>query len=317
MRLLIATSQAFVLWDRGSITRIHAGRGTYGGITWNERHVFVASLGNAALWDQKDKPNDPDQERILIYDRHLHLVGNVSVGSVDTHAIHWDPFGEFLLVCHTRRDAILACTEPIGGSVQTLWTPPDWIEPPEQAGASRSGRHHINSVWVDQVGFLWTVFRYGTPAASMGVKIGRDERWPKLGRLRVVDSVELPQEAHNLYEHAGILRCIGSFDECLMSRRDGHDSRIPLSAGYPRGIADSRGRMWIGASARGSRDTRHHGTAHIVVVSPDGSILDRHPLPELGQVYCVRALDGYDWAHHGDWGPACPLDIESAPATMD
>ncbi|MCH8991220.1 MAG: hypothetical protein IIA44_05650, partial [Acidobacteria bacterium] len=134
MRLFIAASQFFgvVTLDehRAHIQRIHEGRGVYTGVSWNDEHVYVASLNNRGSWEEYCASPD----NLLMYDRQLRLLARIDVGARDTHQIHWHR--DRLLICDTGHDRLLSF--PRGEP----WTLPAEGLPIHRGEADR---HHLNS----------------------------------------------------------------------------------------------------------------------------------------------------------------------------
>jgi hypothetical protein len=293
MKLLAATSQCFGIIDDHGVRPIHQGAGVYAGITWNEENIFVAALRNEGLWNAQTKAFDETKESVLVFDRHLRLIEDLRVGTIDTHMIHWCSKRGALLVCDAGNDRIVEIERPQGGA-RMFWRPAVVAPEPEPGMA---GRHHLNSVWTDADGRAWIILRYGHPRPGLLVRLD-------LGG-RVSRTVEIPREAHSAYHHHALSLC-ASYDEALWfhNTRGGTSTQVALRAGYPRGIAEVDGVHYVGGSARGPRHVRHKGGAQLLTVE-DGRV-GRRGIGPVGQIYCVRAAGAIDMAHHGTWGPPCP-----------
>ena len=290
MRLLIACSQFFglVTLDRhhADIRRIHQGRGVYTGISWSDEHVYVASLNNQGCWD--DDNAGPDW--LLRYDRQLQLCDHIEIGARDIHQIHWHR--DRLLICDTGHDRLLSF--PRGES----WTLPDEGLPITRPVANR---HHLNSVWCNAHD-TWLLARYGSPVLSEAWRVD-------LRQQRILERVPIGCEAHNLCVRDDTILTCSSGDEAFhLVGKTGIKASVDLQEGYPRGLTHLGRMIVIGTGARGPREIRHRADAKILLVR-HGAVYRRYRLADVGQIYTLRAVDGIDWAHQGDWGPRCPISV--------
>lgn len=279
-RLLIATYNKVILWDKGQNT-VWKGRASpeyhnFYGISWDEERIYVAEGGHTA------------HSTIHVFDKNLNRQGTLPLSRCagDPHQIYW--WDGKLYVASSAEDRIVA----YGETFQSF----QW---------KRSGEStlHVNSIWCDGERFY--------------VVEHRKREMPK--RVRIfdldfspIDCIELkedgfikkrPHGIHNVYIEDGILytcspRAIVRHNLSSGESRPVIPHRLVNEAHYVRGLARVLGRFFVGLSEVKVRVERGEGDSAVLVLNDDLTVDDVIPLKDTGGLNEIRAIDGPDLAHN-------------------
>lgn len=261
----IRPQDGFTLNREILLRTIHTGLGPYYGLTWDREQMYVASQKRGC---------------ILVFDKDLNVTGRLKAEKLKgLHQIGY--FNGKLYICESRRNRL------------RIWDG-ERLETWNYTGTTED-RDHINSVWSD------------------GEKLYVGEHRKRKGarvqvfdfNLNLLETINgLGHELHNVYVEKGKLHICWSKRGCLLVRNlenqdERHiDLRKHFEEGYPRGLARTRNRWYVGMSRLAVRSERHLGRAAILVLDDDFNHLKTIPLEQQGQIYEVRATTGVDRAHN-------------------
>jgi hypothetical protein len=282
-RLLVATRNKLIVWDGRPKTILEKQKyyvyHHFYGITWNEGNIYVSHRLN--------KENGV----IQVFDREFNWVKKLEFDNLHSpHQILW-------------RDGKLYITDAYNSQV-IIW-------------GGRKTRYikvgsddHPNSVWCD--GKMFYVLEHRGARMPKGVQIF-DLNFNKLGRAdlpgeALVKGGETIHGAHNVYIENGLLYIFGAGALVRYNiSRGGHDRIVchkMMADYYPRGLARTSDRFYIGLSEVKSRGERDKGDSFILVNDNNFKNLDVLRLRDTGALHEIRAIDNVDLAHNS---LRCPL----------
>jgi len=250
--LLIATSQAVFAFRRGSLNCIHHGFGSYPGISWDEKFVYLAARRDNRI------PVIEGAQNILVFDPDFNWVGSIQgLKFVGLHQIYF--YDGRLYICNTGVEKIDIIEKETMDRIGIIEKKRDGTSPWrfnysvsrwDYSGVGRDV-NHINSIWIDG-GIIYVVKHRDGPSK---VKYF-NETYELLGEVDIGD------KCHNVYAEDGKLFVCSSETECIIIRdlSTGEDRIINTSQyaeGFPRGLARTSDRWYIGISQRGTREERH------------------------------------------------------------
>ena len=275
--LLVTTSTALLLVERGRPRPIHTGSGIYFGLTWDRDFVYVLCRNNSGHGKLRRLFGYTVTMEVL--DKSFRQVDSIRCPSIhDPHqAIARDGS---IYVANTGKDRIEIYRDGTFSNVN--WT------------GEQKDVHHINTIWFDDSSFYVLENNNREPST---VKVFDFDWRPK-------HTLPLGLGAHNIFRQGRTL-CVCSSLERAMIRYDldaEKATEFPLLGGkwLPRGISKGADRFYIGLSAEGTRSERHGGMAgKLVSTDEDFEIVDTVDLEGAGQVNEVRLISELDAAHNG------------------
>lgn len=299
--LLIATSQAVFTFRRGSLNCIHHGFGSYPGISWDEKFVYLAARRDHRI------PVIEGAQNILVFDPDFNWVGSIQgLKFVGLHQIYF--YDGRLYICNTGIEKIDIIEKETMDRIGIIEKKRDGRSPwrfnysVSRWDYSMIGRdvNHINSIWIDG-GIIYVVEHREGPSKVKYFS----ETYELLGEVDIGD------KCHNVYVEDGKLFVCSSETECIIIRdlSTGKDRIINTSQyaeGFPRGLARTSDRWYIGISQRGTREERHlpEGLGSVLAFDDDFNLIHKIILKNVGQVLDIRAMTGLDRAHNGIPFPA-------------
>ena len=275
--LLVSTSTALVLIERGKPRTIHRGSGIYFGLTWDRDYIYVLSRNN--LEHGRLRRLFGYTSTIEVLDKGFRHVDTVVCPTVsDPHqAIERDGT---IYIANTGRNRIETYRD--GTFSHVNWT------------GKHTDVHHINTIWFDKTSFYALENNSQEPSEAKIFDLDwRPERTVRVGL-----------GAHDLLRCGNTLFTCSSLGRTMVSHdlESAETTEFPLlgSEWLPRGLAKGADRFYIGMSAEGTREERHSGNPGIVISTDEafniGATLE---LDGAGQVNAVRLLSELDEAHNG------------------
>lgn len=281
MQILVTTFKNVLLIDpqSGKVRTIHSGAGVYYGITWTERHLYIASR-----FGYKDELGQT--EKVAIFNHKLQHKGFLELANekgAGFHSIQLDPKYNNLWISAPHQNKLIVVNLPSGSRRDVHPNP----------HKTKHNWNHFNSITIHgdhmmvnahngigDVGHGQVYFCKRTDATTS----------------YVVD-MRKATHSHNCFMYNGRLHtCASSTGQIL--DYEGKPLREGRLKGYTRGIAISDDLLFVGESARAERENR---------VKADGfvHVYDRWKLnhiktinlPKCGQVLAIRILDQPDLHH--------------------
>ncbi|MEO1369304.1 MAG: hypothetical protein AAFX50_19165 [Acidobacteriota bacterium] len=278
-RALVATSRSLFEVDVASGERrvIDEGHGLYPGVTWDDRHYFVA-----ARWYPPYTPTSRiERPRLLVFDADFELIDRMEFPVV-AGGLHQIIYRDGLIYCSCSREDRYVVG--YGRSWEA------WYPSPDPQHHDRD-THHFNSVWIDGEA------PGGGRLFILGHNNGPSDVWELTYPDRtLVRKYRAGRAAHNVWREAD-----GSIALC--NSRGGQietvDGRVLCeTGGFPRGVAIGDGLTLVGISSVANRSNRWLTSGALQVYDADWRLVKRIELGRCGQVNEVRLLSE-DAAHHG------------------
>ena len=298
MKLLVSTVSKLLVWMPDGIETIHEGQGSYSGATWSEDRIFVVTQNRQSRSEYADN-------QLLIFDGAFRLLdvydfpneGPTAVSSVHD-VFYWQ--GKVYVVSTANSRAV--AWEP-SGKLETVYTAPPRV--PDKWSVNTNA--HLNSVWNDGQNFYVVEHRHGP---SQIKQFDPDWQWKKTWFMG--------HESHNVYREGPVLYCCASWHHAVAMRDlqgggerwvkvmdglnwiPGHDDKKLTYTAYPRGLARTKDKWFVGLSATARRGDRDKGDSCILVFDNDWHKLDEIVLPDTGGIGTggVRVMDETDYAHN-------------------
>lgn len=274
--LLVTTSTALVLIERGLARTVHTGRGIYFGLTWDRDHIYIFCRNNLHHGSLRRLFGQRCTMEVLDKDfRHVDTVACPTV--IDPHqAIERDGA---IYVANTGRNRIEVYRD--GGFSNINWT------------AEHEDVHHINTIWFDENSFYTLENNHDGPSNARIF----DHDWQR------GQTVPIGLGSHNIYRCGTTLYSCSSLDRTMISHDlDTHESTAHHLLGsewLPRGLARGNDRFYIGMSPVGTRKERHGGKpGKLIATDENFTVIDTLDLDSAGQVNEVRLLSELDEAHN-------------------
>ncbi|MBU2685825.1 MAG: hypothetical protein KKF27_21500 [Gammaproteobacteria bacterium] len=280
MKLLISTSKGYyVVNNDKSLTPVLVteDKKSYG-ISWNKEQVFFCR-------------QFPDHSKILIYDKKLKPVKEIRCNDImDGHQLYWSE--PYLYICNTRFNRI-HIWHPVNGFKDFAW--------------NRCGkdRNHINSIWQHDNGDIYFIEhnRHINPSRRSRIKIFDKN-------LNYKSDIQAGRGAHNVFRRNADLYLCSSNDYSLI-KYDCNKKEVIEEINFPdqgilstefwltRGLAYDGNKFYVGLSRWCPREERIKSTnGAIAIVDNQFRLIEYIALPDMGQVYEIRLMDGIDLAHN-------------------
>jgi len=275
--LLVTTSTALVLIERGAARAIHTGGGIYFGLTWDRDHIYVFCRNN--LHHGRFRRLFGYTCTMEVLDKDFRLIDTVVCPTVSDPHQAIERNGA-VYVANTGRNRIEVCRD--GGFSNINWT-----------GEHRDV-HHINTVWFDESSFY---------------TLENNSKEPSDARIFDLDwqpkqTIPLGLGSHNIFRHGQSLYTCSSLDRAMIRHdlESAESTEFPLLGRkwLPRGLAKGAQGFYVGMSAEGTRKERHGGNpGKVIFTDDDFNVIDTLDLDGAGQVNEVRLLSELDAAHNG------------------
>ncbi len=303
--LLLSTVNKALAWTPEGAQTIHEGMGSYSSSTWNEENIFVTTQNRGSRGELKDN-------LLLIFDGKLELVdmrefpnvGPTAVMSV--HEIFW--WDGKLYIVSTANSRVVSW-EPSGYMELIYQSPP---RKPDKWSKNRGA--HLNSVWCDGESFYVVEHRHGP---SRVVRFDLDWNWR--------NTYHIGHQSHNIYLENGVMYVNTSWHHAVAIRdmRKGGERWVKIGEqltwkpeehseeyvheAYPRGLARTKDRWYVGLSATLKRGDRTEGDSCVAVFDNDWKLVDEIVVPDTGGIGTggVRVVGETDYAHNRI---PCPWD---------
>lgn len=271
--LLVSTYRSLLRVEPRSRSSLvmHTGLGLYYGITWDQSGITVA-----ARWYPWYMPTSHIERPVRIrFNRDLTLrdVASLPAAAGGVHQI--SRIGDQTFYACSREDAYLVESE----GEYAVWRPsPD---------PSHHGRdtHHFNSIWSDE-DHLFLV----------GHNRGPSDVWVfERHSRRFVKKLRMGEWAHNVWRLDGQLSVCNS----RLGRIETQSGEVLAeTGGFPRGVAVTDDRIYVGVSGRAHRMMRWVGRSDLLVFDRSWNLLDSIDLGHNGGVNEIRVLNKPDLAHN-------------------
>lgn len=280
MKFLVSTSKGLWIVDNGVPKPIvESGDKIFFGITWDGEKVYAVRRTDAKNF-------------LLTFDKEFkQLSETVIPGVIDAHQIHY--YNRRLYVANTRFNRITFCEND-------LWKDFAWAP---------CGRdvNHINSIWNDDEGLLYFLEhnRNNIPMWRSRVKVFTRQK-------HQVADYQVGFGAHNVIRVEKKYLVICSSNNFSLIKYDTNKREIvnechigkarPMQYEwwFTRGLAYDGNNFYVGMSEYEPRDRRLFSVrGGICVVDNNFNIKNIIELPNMGQVYDLRIMNGKDFAHNG------------------
>ena len=291
---MIKAELLYSSWDRvahyldGEIRTIHEGCGPYYGVTWDDKHYYLAARCWGRSGEEVIYVLDKDLELLYQYD----VLTDTEYGGHDLHQIlYWDGW---VYITDARYDRVLAWDRDRTHKAEVVYTD----------GPEVSYYCHINSLWTDGEDFLVTEAKKER-LHCMSIK-----RAEGVWQTESKSIVDIGSWCHNGFRHGDMVHAIrsGPGHHELFSRnlKDGTTTfqEIDLVPNpYMTGIAHTSDRWFFGAAAILGYTGRVEGEALIGVFDSSVNKLGTIDTEMRGQVHDIRVMNEIDHAHHGMLAP--------------
>lgn len=238
------------------------------GITWSSDFLFAAIRGNGGSGQQK----------ILVYDKKLNLLDDLSYGShifADLHQIMW--YDNKLWVVSSGLNLVVIITFYVKSTSYRIWEPnPFTPQKARKTGHPITDRNHFNSIWFESSRVYLVAHNFEQ----------RSEIWEfSYPSLELTKRRLSGHYAHNVCRIDGDLMTLST------------DPPPPV---YNRGLAVSADKIFTGQSVLNEdRKARREEIRGSVLVWNKKWELEKEISIDRGEVYDVRLIDEPDFAHHG------------------
>ncbi|OGT63976.1 MAG: hypothetical protein A2W69_02400 [Gammaproteobacteria bacterium RIFCSPLOWO2_02_47_7] len=281
--LLIATSRGFICIDE-KMSRaylIDRDNGTYYGITYNEKNIFVAAR-RISYAKGKGRPEE-QAGVILVYNYNLELVDELlpAFPLRDLHQIYYFD-NKLWAVC--TYDSTVAI---YGNGLWGRWHPLG-----ENITTKIAHKYHFNSIFsiknriymagsIDRNGII---YEYDFQSKA------------------ILNKYFIGYSSHNVWARDGVISTLSSMAGTSVSI-DGR-SEIISKGNFVRGIAVTEHSVYYGISTALNRSRREGSNLMIKKTSMDNTGTGFYGIREFGQINEIRTPGLFDYAH-----PSCPGKI--------
>ncbi|OHD63239.1 MAG: hypothetical protein A2176_11685 [Spirochaetes bacterium RBG_13_51_14] len=256
---------------------MHEGLGTYAGITWSDKHIYIAYR------DEGGKCVPSDKEGILVLDKKWNEVRRYAKPDYDFNDLHQIYYHDSrLFVANTAMDKI----DLINTESHTMEK-----ELPCPLGEKKT--HHLNSVFFGE-GHYWICMH--NRGESDVIKL-------RPGSFEEVDRIRIGNQIHNAYVENGRLYTLSSLNSSVLSTDIHKHKRVKRvkklnTSMWLRGLARTESNWIIGMTTFEAERSKRVGAPSYIIIFNDSfrkkKIVDT---TVSGLIYDLRATAG-DRAHN-------------------
>lgn len=257
---------------------MHTGLGLYYGITWGHEAITVA-----ARWYPWYMPTSH-------IERPVRIRFNRDLSVLDVIKLPPDAGGVHQISC-VDKEIYYACSRQDAYMIESGGTFEVWHPSPDMDDHGKD-THHFNSIWADQE-YLYLV---GHNRGPSDIWIFERQSRRLMGKRRI------GEWAHNVWSLDGQLAVCNS----RMGRIETQSGEVLAeTGGFPRGVAVTDDRIYVGVSGRAHRMMRWAGRSDLLVFDRSWKLLDTIDLGQNGGVNEIRVLNKPDLAHNAKpfWPP--------------
>ena len=281
-------------WDRvahyldGEIRTVHEGYGPYYGVTWDDKHFYIAARCQGQSGGEAIFVLDKDFMELYQY----RVLTDTEHGVKQLHQIlYWDGW---VYITDTKHDRVLAWDRDRTHKAEIVYA----------GGPEVADYSHINSLWTDGIDF-WVTEAKKKRLHCLGV-----ERVCGAWRAESRSVIGVGSWCHNGFKHGDMVHAIrsgpGAHELFSWNLKDGTTTLQALDLvpnPYMVGIVRTSDRWFFGAAAILGHTGRVEGEALIGVFDSSVNKLGTIDTEMRGQVHDIRVMNEIDYAHHGMLAP--------------
>lgn len=276
LSFLIATSKSFSVYMDGSYGKVQTEKGSYYGITWDEKYIYVLARNRAG----------GGAESLEVFDTSLNHVNSVVLdGMKDGHQICW--INNYVYIMDSCGGLIWKFDPKTGGVTKFAY---EGLTP----------ENHANSIWFGDNHYYVCEHNFGPSNVRVFNR-----------NFVCVDCYPIGQDIHNVFvdipedvmyvcDSMGQSLCaIDLVTRAELGRVGGFDVN-GNTEWFTRGLARWEKHFYVGLSRFGSGTERElFELGSVVIVDDEMKLVDQIIMKGCGQLNEIRLLGVPDMAHNG------------------
>ncbi len=268
-KLLVTTSRSLLCVDvkTQQIIQLHTGKGLYYGITFDRNFIYVGARNRLV----SSEMNPSEEEGVILkFDYKLKLVDEIKP-TFPLRDIHQIRIIDNKLYITCSYDNMISIYD---GSNWEKWYP---------SKATGKDVNHFNSLYHDKKHIYIVAHNFGDSEVYIfGLK-----------NQKLIEKIKIGNCAHNIWKNKqNTIYTLSSEESKLIDT----DNRSLLLEGFPRGIAITKDRLYIGISERAERNLRDFVDGKILIYNKNKNKIGELFLKSEGMILDIRIINQLDYA---------------------